>query len=76
MKEFIVTSAGYSVGPCFDAYPKAKRFLTQLVKDEAKRCKGRFGSAHVHKNGEDAYHVTLGSDRRSSLWSSHAILSF
>lgn len=67
-KAYHVSASGYyNPDPPRLTWPEAKRELTRQAKDEAARCRAKFGTAHVHPfpNG---YTITLGAEPGSSLW--------
>jgi len=70
--KYLVHSHGYTGGPEFSTLKEAKAHFRQLVKEEKRRCKARFGQAFVHRDGWTAV-ITLAKDRDSSLYSAHSI---
>jgi len=74
MPVYIVQSQGYCNCPEFRTLAQAKECLRDIVREEMQACRRRFGEAFKHKNGEDAYSITLASDSRSALWSAHSIV--
>ena len=73
--KYLVATRGYHNGPEFNTKKEAKDFLNQIISEEKKRCKNKFGAAHVHRSvSGDSVDITLGADNRSSLWSSHCII--
>lgn len=72
MKRYLVQSYGYTNCPQFNSYDEAKQCLNEIVADEMKACKRRFGKAVKRVLGKDNYEITL-AGRHSPLWSAHFI---
>lgn len=68
-----VHTLGYTHCPQFANKPWARAHLREIVKDSLARAKRKSKTARKHKNGPDNYSITLGSDKRSTLWASHWI---
>lgn len=73
MKKYIVQSAGYTNCPTFGTLIEAQTYLKELVGDSLIMAKRRSKTATKHKLGENNYSITLGRDKRSSLWAHHWI---
>jgi hypothetical protein len=57
----------------FTSLKEARAALREMVQDSLKAARRRYGKAWLHK-GDDAYEITLGSDRRSALWASFGLV--
>lgn len=73
MKLFIVKSQGYYACPEFHTLQEARQFLRETVKESLARARSRFSQARKHRIAKNVYEITLGIDRRSTLWAAHWI---
>lgn len=72
-KTYIVHTQGYTNCPEFPTLDAARALLSELVAESLAAARRKSSTAHKHKLGEDNYAITLGSDRRSTLWAAHSI---
>lgn len=48
--------------------------VRRIAREELELAKRRFGKAYLHSHGNDSYLITLAPDRRSSMWTSLALV--
>ncbi len=64
----VILQAGRECPEPFDSIQEARTALSAATDEELAAARRISAGARKHKNGEDSYLITLGSDRRSSLW--------
>jgi len=73
--KYFLSQAGRELCPLDGSKAQCLAQVRYIAKQELKRAKAKYGDAYLHKLGDGSYSITLGSDRRSSLWTSVSLVS-
>ena len=68
-----IKAQGHDVGPSFDTKTQAIKQIRAFVKEDARDCRRKFGTAIVEKWKNDMWEVRPLKDRRGPLWSRYTI---
>lgn len=70
-KSYLVCTYGCDGGDKYEDREEAFKALRALVDEELARAKRKSETATKHKISDKNYHVTLGREQHSALWSAH-----
>lgn len=73
MKYYLVQSGREPVELEGD-YKSCRKQVMYVANQELKRCRARYGCGRIHIDSKEAFTITIGKDRRSSLWTAVALL--